>query len=107
MLAKIRNSLVRSLMSTHLMNSLMFQWWNQKYISQNTINGKLFANDLEATYVSRKKYGESIREDYDVRLPIGLDRPNRAKTAEMCMNRWNTPFDEHEENVLEKLYLKH
>lgn len=70
------------------------------------IDGKLFSNDIEATYIRRGKYS-SINMEYDVKLPLPIDRPNRAKTPEMCLGYWNRAFEPKADcPMLEEIYLK-
>ena len=70
------------------------------------VDGKLFANDIEATYVRRGKYSV-FNVEYDVKLPLPIDRPNRARTPEMCLGYWNRDFEPQADvPLLEEIYLK-
>lgn len=54
-------------------------------------NGKIFHDVLEATYVSRKKY--RVTEDYDVQLPLDLDRANDLDVPDVSLGYWNRIVD--------------
>ena len=53
------------------------------------VNGKKFPNAIENTYVLREKY--NFDYDYDVKLPIELDKPNNIEIFDPDLGYWNRP----------------
>ena len=56
----------------------------RNYIS---IDGKVYPDTIEASYVIRDKY--KFIQDYDVNLPLKIDTPDRKYTPEIELGRWN------------------